>query len=87
MGEMGITLVTWEEENRKRKIKANFKKLYFGLQILSTLSSLIYNTYVAFMVQLALENLNLILYYLFKLLSFLFSPSDKEYRLFRGRHG
>lgn len=66
VGEMGITLVKWEEEGRRwRKIQANFKRLYFGLQITSTLSFLVYNIYVAFIVQLVLVILNLVIHYFF----------------------
>ena len=58
LGVKGSTRVQWEKECRgRRKIKANFKKLYFGLQI-SIFSSLTYSIYVAFIVQLVLVNLS-----------------------------
>ena len=40
------------------KTQANFKKLYFGLHIISILFSLIYSICVAFIRQLVLTNLN-----------------------------
>lgn len=59
--------------------------MYFCLQIICILSSLIYNIYIAFIIQLVLMNLNLtLLFWGGVLLSFKFFSWNKEYRLFQG---
>ena len=78
---MRTLLGKWEDTGyqgrgvqKEEKIKANFKKLRFALQIISIFLSLIYNIYIAFVVQLVLINLNLALFKTMYTFPFYFFP-------------